>query len=58
MIVKDSLLNIDKFNAINELERQYNKVKNEETLILEGNLSVPLSQRKKEMILKVLEGRG
>lgn len=32
--------------------------KNEETLILEGNLSVPLSQRKKEMILKVLEGRG
>ena len=32
--------------------------KNEETLILEGNLSVPLSQRKKEMILKVLEGQG
>jgi hypothetical protein len=52
------LLNIDKFNAINELEQHYNKVKNEETLILEGNLSVPLSQRKKEMILKVLEGRG
>jgi tetratricopeptide (TPR) repeat protein len=31
-VLKDSLLNIDKFNTINELEQQYNKVKNEKSI--------------------------